>query len=565
VTDTWIEEDAMAEEIANNRASKANAARRPHKDAPVDTRIAMAPATVTKSVWGKKHSDESASDRRASSEVNGNAGSIHSNLFTSETADEPAKLSNNKSADANIEVQPIHEPLFERELCEVSALIDFVSGRINGALRNLTIPHPDDPSKVMCSSAILRAINKMRYPPSGTSAANARNADILLLVREELSALSSPATPRTIAYTQLFTDAEGISWLSAIKKLFSRKPDADSDSPIDAAKTYPKLVAHAHRFRLWRDGLALFSLFWLLLTGIAYWDAGLGRAALERLDQNWKTLVDRTKANPALILCTPDQTEADRTKEMPVPNEEAIRTKFACLEHNYLRLVVETAGAQVDEVFRCVDMDFTRLMHVWCWDWLLSGPPGGSKSKQEEGRQIVHSAGQVPHYARVNVAIWQTATTILSVFTTYILPMMFALLGTMIGAFRAILNRIKSYELAPRDLVRMQIGIPTGLVAGIAVGLFLSPSSVPMQGAGAVSGQLTLTASGLGFLAGYASYSFFGFLDNLIQTAFPAGTPNPAVTPNALSIRAASQSAAAGLASLPSRLMRRSPRARASR
>jgi hypothetical protein len=96
--------------------------------------------------------------------------------------------------------------------------------------------------------------------------------------------------------------------------------------------------------------------------------------------------------------------------------------------------------------------------------------------------------------------------------------------------FRAILNRIGANELAPRDLVRMQIGIPTGLVAGIAVGLFLSPSSVPMQGAGAVSGQLTLTASGLGFLAGYASYSFFGFLDNLIRTVFPVLTPNPAAT-----------------------------------
>ncbi len=106
---------------------------------------------------------------------------------------------------------------------------------------------------------------------------------------------------------------------------------------------------------------------------------------------------------------------------------------------------------------------------------------------------------------------------------------MFALLGTLIGAFRAILNRIGANELSPRDLVRMQISIPMGLVAGIAVGLFLpdrllDPSSVPVQGAGGLSGQQTLTASGLGFLAGYASQSFFGFLDNLIRNIFPSGS-----------------------------------------
>ena len=108
---------------------------------------------------------------------------------------------------------------------------------------------------------------------------------------------------------------------------------------------------------------------------------------------------------------------------------------------------------------------------------------------------------------------------------------MFALLGTLIGAFRAILNRIGANELSPRDLVRMQIGIPTGLVAGIAVGLFLGPSSVPVQGAGGLSGQLTLTASGLGFLAGYASQSFFGFLDNMIRNIFPSGSTANASMP----------------------------------
>jgi hypothetical protein len=175
-------------------------------------------------------------------------------------------------------------------------------------------------------------------------------------------------------------------------------------------------------------------------------------------------------------------------------------------------------------VFRCKEMEWSRLAHVWCWHWLLSGSgvaPDALERGDTAATQIPPEATKPSPYAKANVAYWQTATLILSVFTAYILPTMFALLGTLIGAFRSILNRIRASELAPRDLVRMQLGIPTGLVAGIAVGLFLSPSSAPLQGEGGVAGQLTLTASGFGFLAGYASYGFFGFLDHLIQTVFP--------------------------------------------
>jgi hypothetical protein len=77
----------------------------------------------------------------------------------------------------------------------------------------------------------------------------------------------------------------------------------------------------------------------------------------------------------------------------------------------------------------------------------------------------------------------------------------------------------------------MKSGIVTGLVAGIAVGLFLSPSSVPSQGAGGVAGQLTLTACGLGFLAGYASHSFFAYLDRVVSAVFPLAPPTVAAAP----------------------------------
>ena len=99
---------------------------------------------------------------------------------------------------------------------------------------------------------------------------------------------------------------------------------------------------------------------------------------------------------------------------------------------------------------------------------------------------------------------------------------MFGFVGAMVAGFRAIIQLIADNCLAPRDFLRMQLGLAVGLVAGVAVGLFLSPTSVVAQGD--VNSQTTLTASGLAFLAGYAAERFFRYLDNLASNALPNAT-----------------------------------------
>ncbi|MGC2412185.1 MAG: hypothetical protein WA459_05760 [Stellaceae bacterium] len=446
----------------------------------------------------------------------------------------------------------LDELIFKQDLNEVHLLIDFVSGRADRSLSNLSMPEPGESGRTMSSAEVIRRITQMRYPPDDGPVINAQNAAILLMAKDRLSALASPARGLTIAYTTMFIDAEsGRSIWSRLRRLFrgtdklhNKNAGRRHDTRVDLAqRTFPGLQAHARKFHRWRDGLAWFTLLWLSLTALAYWDVGLGRAALDRLDQDWKSTVSELKDNPDLIHCKfgiageqggtadPAKTGADAKA-----GNDATTKQFACRRYNYLKWLGETAGNEVQSVFRCEGMHSTKALHVWCWHWLLSGSAvvpgvgsdcasaGQSGDVQSDRAAAPVSPEKVSCYAKANATYWQKATSLMSVFTSYVLPMMFALLGTLIGAFRAILTRIGASELAPRDLVRMRTGIPTGLVAGIAVGLFLSPSSVPVQGAGAVASQLTLTASGLGFLAGYASYSFFGFLDSMIRTVFPDGS-----------------------------------------
>lgn len=72
-----------------------------------------------------------------------------------------------------------------------------------------------------------------------------------------------------------------------------------------------------------------------------------------------------------------------------------------------------------------------------------------------------------------------------------------------------------------KDLWNTLLALPLGLVAGVAVGLFYSPSSAPpVAGGSGLAANLSLTASGLGFLAGYGSRPFFDTLGSLLNTVF---------------------------------------------
>jgi hypothetical protein len=472
--------------------------------------------------------------------------------------------------------------IFEQDLNEVHLLIDFISGRSDRSLSTLAMPDPLNPTHMLSSGEIVQRITRMRYPPDKNPVFNSQNAAILLLAKDRLTALAAPARGLTIAYTAMFIDAEARTmwlhfrdWLRGRRERKQRrdtpssprpagheadhaasaggrhkKTARDHDTRVDlAATTFPALRPHAGQFRRWRRRLGWLAVIWLLMTALTYWDVGLGRAVLDRLDQNWKARTALLQDYPEFMgaehceaaALAPNSGEAHVANPVagPAPGgtattNETNRKLAACQRYLDLARSRRATEAEVQRVFGCEEIS-PIFAHVWCWRWILSGsvaqldeevatvPQAAALEKALRADGVAAANKEEnPGYVKIE---WQTAAAILSIYTTYILPMMFALLGTLIGSFRSILNKIRDSELAPRDLVRMILGIPTGLVAGVAVGLFLSPSSVPVEGSGGLGGQLTLTASALGFLAGYASQSFFTYLENVIGTVFPNTSP----------------------------------------
>jgi hypothetical protein len=199
----------------------------------------------------------------------------------------------------------------------------------------------------------------------------------------------------------------------------------------------------------------------------------------------------------------------------------AKNVKLACNQLWYLDRAREESRIDLDRIFRCEPRSRWHLLHVWCWHGTLGTNDvtgGNDHEKHDQANAHVH---------------WESANSVLLVFTTYVLPMMFGVLGTLIGAFRAIQAKVRDSELAPRDLSLTVMGIPMGAVAGVAVGLYYSPTSLPMPGSGGVGGELTLSASGIGFLAGYGVQTFFRFMDWVLTQLFPNGQgpsgPRPAL------------------------------------
>jgi len=448
--------------------------------------------------------------------------------------------------------------IFWKDMNEVYLLLDFVSGRPDRRLDTLTMPNPTpDGGPPWTSSQIVRKITEIPYPPEGPPEVDAAQAAVLLMAKDALSRLANPARGQTIAYTAMYVEAEArpgsISHFARwIVTKFRRRPAAhdavsmgkDQGSLSNLARlTFPHFAEHVRRFRFFRSLLVAFGVVVLVGTVQTSWDIAHGRAVLQRLDQVAKDRLTIVQANPELLkpnLCptySPGQLQPDPTTPNGWTNDA--KTAIPCTQLWYLAEHEAEARLDLDRIFNCTGARCNGYLHVLHWGLVLcSGtnllepepkiaepssaskvPPGTTPGASETAGQETAPIG------------WQSATSVLMVFTTYVLPMFFGLLGTIIGAFRNIQQKVRDSELAPRDYGMTMLGLPLGAVAGIVVGLFFAPPTSPIQGAGGVAADLTLTASGLGFLAGYGSQSFFEFLDQLLDKVFPADSasrPPPA-------------------------------------
>ena len=393
----------------------------------------------------------------------------------------------------------INAVLFKRNLDEVFLLLDFVSGRPDKQLSGLSVPDPATGDALSAQQSVTRLAGIRYPPPAGRSDADrAADASFLLLAKDRLAALAYPARGLTIAYTALFSRSESRTAEGLLARLFTRKrntpPRAASDGSRRslAESAFPGLSAQVVKFNVLYSGLIWLTLVWLVLTTFTYWDVAMGRSTLQRIDQIHR---DRTALYQASADLALPKTCAD-----PLPQHAV-----GCQRHNDLATAEKQAMSDL-VTFRQCDGWSCEWFHTLRWGFILCG---------------VHDTTMTDEPSFVSL---------LSIFSNFVLPMMFGVLGTFVAAIRLVQLNVRDSTLSPRDFWSTVLSLPLGMVAGVTVGLFYSPSSAPGTGSGSYAGDLTMTTSGLGFLAGYGSQTFFDMLDSLKKNAFAMNgdAPKPA-------------------------------------
>jgi hypothetical protein len=453
------------------------------------------------------------------------------------------------------------DEVYKWELEEVYLLLDFIAGRPDKRLASLEVEvSEEDPAapgtitvRKLGAPEIAKRISELRFPPDGAEPKRSRQAAFLLLVKDRLCALAYPATAQSIAFTDIVA-AKTVTLAQTIWQPFRwlhkprSQPQHTAVRPRASVglRAYPDLEDVAISFCAFQRRATWTAVFFaligmLLLAEATYGgqlsarlqgakrDAGgaaaaiyssyaerhpavgqAGRAALARVQ-------DICPVAPAGS-ASGDGTAADRPEAPPdggSPTAPAVpptqrpellgntdpKLIQLCDEYAYAEAAYENAIADVDAYARSwLGRGVSEIVPIH-----PLGPdcsPGGKSDhcgpKQETGPSV---SGMV------------------SAFANYILPLIFGLVGALAGTTRVIQDKILDSVLVPRDKSLLWLRVLLGAIAGAAAGLFFDPSRVAAEITSGNSG-LSVSASGIAFLAGYGAPAFFGLLDTVLARVF---------------------------------------------
>jgi len=402
------------------------------------------------------------------------------------------------------------QTLFRRDLDEVQLLIDFVSGRPDKNLSRLEMPDPQDRNKKLFADNVVRRIAGMRYAAPGTSP-KADDVSFLLLAKDHLSTLAAPARGVTIAYTAMFVSG---GWLACFRQASSRlwralppllklppsrhagNGDRQRDSYFQLAiRAFPSLRPRAARHSFIYFGYWYICLAFIFITAWTYWDLALGNSIIERLHVIEKEHAKFLQEHPgtetkcarfAAAGTLPNAMEAEGIEgskkttfrcaaarqslsagchhatamcpRQPVPHPSrpcvappAPVGDAIALCQRLQEFDGSKARAHNDllQLISCEGAACSPPLHVLQWlDGALPAAllPGERRSVTNISSQLIGNDGKDIDAADRSIE------SVLSVYSAYVLPLMFGILGTMVGAIRETRDKIRGGELAPRDL-----------------------------------------------------------------------------------------------------------------
>jgi hypothetical protein len=385
----------------------------------------------------------------------------------------------------------------------------------------------------------------------------------LQLVRDTLSRLVAPVTGLSIAYTTL---ASGTRWGSRSRPRTKL-----------AEIAYPDFVALARLHRWWQAALLALS---VLLIGVAVWEStkvALGKSLLQNLERlriqqttlsSEKARLEATLDKVSDATISPETIAAEHrlplesfslcdrhyvleaaatAARVALPQDEsghplALRTspteRDTCDRDHLLALNFKAAQDDLRQYYtylpRLAGSSFETSAGVLRWSQCTffgcaEGRSGAEVrcTPDESGAQpplVATSAGTGAEGRELpSCDIELRVAPLLLVWGNYNLPIVFAFLGASIYVILDYFSKVRGNLLLPRDSHLSLIRLVLGLVTGACIGLFFSSygPSAPTAGSDLIS-SLSLSASGIAFLAGFGVEGVFTMLEGLVSRVFPS-------------------------------------------
>ncbi len=424
---------------------------------------------------------------------------------------------------------------YERAILdEVAMLLDYVAGCPAKTLLDLEVFDDAAASgRATPVPAVLARITGLQADLDnvGDGAVAPPDISFLLLARDALNALIRPASGLTVAYTAMVVG--------------NRRGEAVRSRAVLAERAYAGLGPGA---RLHRFGQYALLAFALLITIVTVWDStkvALGKSLLHNLvDLRAKQEeVSREKARLEQVLVQPGVLAAgltirlcDRSRLLFFALPNADGDNHALLDAAAQDAVFGSPAEQdvCDRDRQLGDSFFLahEAVNAYVTDWPAMAGAGfdflatilRAVSHALCTTCQTHADPIVPLAADpIHVDSELLVAPILVVLGNYVLPVLFAMLGAAAFVILDFYGKLRQSLLAPDDHIQSWIRLVLGSVIGACIGLFFSASEpVAASLQPDLIGSLTLTASGVSFLAGFGVEGVFVLLRTLVKRVFGA-------------------------------------------
>ncbi|WP_155636332.1 hypothetical protein [Burkholderia stagnalis] len=375
---------------------------------------------------------------------------------------------------------------FDCEFKEILLLVDYLSVRL-------------EKGDVICQGGIIvndkirETIDRISRVASHSGPYCAEDIAFLFKAKCSLNHWAYPANGLTIAYTYMYVEDEKNSTEKHSGLNFSEA----RYSRIGVAKdAFPRIVENARHFRRVTDKMSLWVIAIAVISAILLSIVSYGAQVITRFEQDrvahMKSIDDLystlAKQFAPIAAATPPSKLIMEHCEPPGISSETYQIIEMCNEYSYIAKRYEAA---IDSVSA-----FKKSWAFWPIKFIF----------------------EIPNFRPNEQADARSVAIVLSTFTSYILPILFAVIGSFAASVRGIYEKIQDGVLAPRDRILTLVRLPLGLIAGVTVGLFFDPSTVVTHVSLGLG--LSLSASAIAFAAGYGAETFFSKIDSLINHVF---------------------------------------------